>query len=75
MPKKIKLVPRPKEAEILTAGRAIWNWRKTKQWSRRVAAEYLDINERTLESWEYETHRPHWMKVAEKLWLNKRGRV
>lgn len=65
--KKIALQPTGSVAEELR------RWRKEKGWTRRQAADFLKVNVRTLESWEYGYRVPPMTSVLEKLWLKKKG--
>ena len=65
MSKKIKL-------EAPTVAVALRQWRKAKGWTRKQAAAHLNVNVRTLESWEYGYRKPPAMNLVEKLWAQKR---
>ena len=65
MSKKVKLEP----PSVATALR---QWRKAKGWTRKQAAKHLNVNVRTLESWEYGYRKPPAMNLVEKLWADKR---
>lgn len=69
MAKKVKLKPKQDAPTIAVSLR---QWRKAKGWTRRQAAEYLEVNARTLESWEYGYRTPPSLNLLDKLWVNKR---
>ena len=65
MSKRI-LKPKPQVAQALT------EWRKSKGWTRKQAADHLGVKVRTLESWEYGLRKPPSLNLLDKLWAQKR---
>ena len=63
------LPPSPPEARRPKhpASSPLRRWREEKGWTRKQAAEYLEINARTLESWESGARHPPGLSLVEKL--------
>lgn len=59
----------PKATDI---GEELMRWRKAQGWTRKQAADFLGVNARTLESWEYGFRQPPALAVLKKLWAERR---
>lgn len=61
-----------RKLEVPEISRSLTQWRKSKGWTRKQAADHLGIKVRTLESWEYGKRKPPGLYALEKLWATKR---
>jgi transcriptional regulator with XRE-family HTH domain len=63
---------RKRKIEPQSLAASLRAWRKSKGWTRKQAAEFLGVNVRTLESWEYGYRAPPMTAAFNKLWGTRR---
>lgn len=61
--------------KITAVATAIRKWREGHGWTRKQAAERLNVKVRTLESWEQGRRKPPGLHALEHLWVKKPRKV
>lgn len=59
------------EADTEDMGATLRRWRLAKGWTRRRAAQELNVSERTIENWEYGHRKPKFLPLLEKQMLKE----